>query len=58
VLAGATRLARLAGASLLGVEFGPGWTFAAASPTPDLRAGGTPLLDLLASSLGAAAASR
>lgn len=55
VLAGATRLARLAGASLLGVDFGPGWTFASASPMPDLRPGGAPLLDLLASSLGAAA---
>jgi hypothetical protein len=54
VLAGAIRLAGLAGASLLGVEFGQGWTFASASPMPDLRLGGEPLLDLLASSLDGA----
>jgi hypothetical protein len=52
---GCRRLARMAGTSLLGVDFADGgtgaWTFAAASPLPDLRIGGEGFLDLLAAAL-------
>ena len=51
VLEGCRRLAALAGTPLLGVELGQGaagpWTFAGATPLPDLRAGGEALLDAL-----------
>jgi hypothetical protein len=54
---GCRRLAELSGTSLLGVDFVSGptgeWTFAGASPTPDLAHGGAPLLDRLAAALGA-----
>ncbi len=49
------RLARLAGATFLGIEFAPDWTFMGASPRPDLLTGGAPLLDLIAASLGSTA---
>lgn len=52
VVAGIRRLGRLVGAGLLGVELGADWAFVAASPLPDLRSGGAPLLDLIASALG------
>lgn len=46
------RLSKLAGISLLGVYFSAGsagpWTFAGATPFPDLRLGGTTFLDILA----------
>jgi hypothetical protein len=52
---GCRRLAGLAGTALLGVEFTMGpdgeWTFAGATPRPDLRLGGEPLLDALARAL-------
>jgi len=52
---GCLRLAELSGTSLLGVEFVPdsagNWTFAGATPHPDLRLGGQALLDVLASVL-------
>ena len=52
---GCRRLAELSHTALLGVEFttssaGP-WTFAGATPMPDLRLGGEALLDALASAL-------
>lgn len=51
------RLAAAADTPLLGVDFAEGargrWTFAGATPLPDLRAGGGPLLDALARALGA-----
>lgn len=51
------RLAEAADTPLLGVDFAAGacgeWTFAGATPLPDLRAGGQPLLDALARALGA-----
>jgi hypothetical protein len=51
ILRGCQRLAELAGTELLGIEFAPGsagdWTFAGATPVPDLRLGGQPLLDVL-----------
>jgi hypothetical protein len=55
VLAGCLRLAAEARAPLLGVDFvaGPAgsWTFAGATPWPDLRLGGELLLDQLAAAL-------
>lgn len=55
ILAGCRRFAQLAGTALLGVDFsdGPGglWTFAGATPCPDLRQGGEALLDALATIL-------
>jgi hypothetical protein len=46
------RLASLSGMELAGLEFADGpagpWTFLGASPQPDLRLGGAPLLDALA----------
>ena len=53
---GCRRLAELSHTALLGVEFttssaGP-WTFAGATPMPDLRLGGEALLDALASAPG------
>lgn len=52
---GCRRLAELSGTALLGVEFAPGsagpWTFAGATPYPDLRLGGQAFLDVLASVL-------
>ncbi len=52
---GCLRLSKLSGAELLGVEFviddEEGWIFAGASTSPDLRAGGEPLLDSLARAL-------
>ena len=49
------RLAGLAQTTLLGVEFADGpagsWTFAGATPMPDLRLGGEALLDALAGAL-------
>jgi hypothetical protein len=52
---GCRRLAELSHTALLGIEFttdpaGP-WTFAGATPVPDLRLGGEALLDALASAL-------
>ncbi len=51
------RLAADAETPLLGVDFahgpGGGWAFAGATPLPDLRAGGAPLLDALARALRA-----
>jgi hypothetical protein len=51
-----TRLATLARVGLLGLEFAAGpaspWTFASASPQPDLRLGGQALLEALAEALG------
>jgi len=55
VLHACKRLAELAGASILGVDFTPGapgpWTFAHATPVPDLRTGGEAGLDALAEAL-------
>jgi hypothetical protein len=55
VLEGCQRLAKLSTTELLGVEFAPGsagpWTFAGATPWPDLRLGGADLLDVLADAL-------
>lgn len=57
VSAGCVRLGAAAETPLLGVDFvvapGGGWTFAGATPLPDLRAGGAPLLDALARALRA-----
>lgn len=56
VLEGCLRLANLAETALLGIDFaataaaGP-WTFAGASPFPDLRLGGPALLDALSDAL-------
>ena len=55
VCEGCIRLAELSGTALLGVDFiqgdaGP-WIFAGATPAPDLRAGGEPLLAALAHGL-------
>lgn len=51
ILAGCRALARLAEVDLLGVEFvaeaSRAWTFAGATPLPDLRLGGAALLDAL-----------
>jgi hypothetical protein len=53
------RLAELAGDDLLGIELAPmdsgRWELVTATPIPDLRAGGEPLLDALARALGARA---
>jgi hypothetical protein len=55
IAAGCIRLAELASTPLLGVDFALGesgpWTFAGATPLPDLRLGGEPFLDLLAAGL-------
>ncbi len=55
IRAGCRRLAELAALDLLGIEFavdGSGaWIFAGATPLPDLRLGGAPLLDVLAAAL-------
>jgi hypothetical protein len=54
VVAGCGRLARLAGAEILGVDFRVGagrWVFHAATPLPALRRGGGRLLDLLVAAL-------
>lgn len=55
ITSGCLRLAASAGTTLLGVEFATGpdgeWTFAGATPQPDLRLGGDALLDILASLL-------
>jgi len=52
---GCRRLAELSHTALLGIEFATGpagpWTFAGATPMPDLRLGGEALLDALASAL-------
>jgi hypothetical protein len=57
ISAGCVRLAAAAETPLLGVDFSAGgeWTFAGATPLPDLRAGGAPLLDALARALRAEA---
>jgi len=51
IAAGCVRLSQLARTALLGVDLigsaGAGWRFAGASPTPDLRLGGEPLVDAL-----------
>ena len=51
VQAACLRLARLASTELLGIDFVDGaagaWTFAGASPTPELSSGGEPLVDAL-----------
>jgi hypothetical protein len=53
ILSGCQRLARLTGTHLLGIEFtadaGGAWTFSGATPQPDLRLGGSALLDALSS---------
>lgn len=56
ISAACRELARLAQTSLLGIELTVGpthglWTFASATPMPDLRLGGEPLLDELARQL-------
>ncbi len=56
IQAGCVRLAQMAETPLLGVEFvnggrGAAWTFAGATPMPELTAGGEPLLDALALTL-------
>jgi len=52
IVEGCQRLAELSGTQLLGIEFAVGavgeWTFAGATPFPDLRLGGEELLDVLA----------
>jgi hypothetical protein len=57
VLSSCKRLAALAGTAILGIEFKAGalgrWTFAGATPQPDLRIGGQPALDALAEALQA-----
>ena len=57
VAAGCVRLGQLASTTLLGVDFVDGaagpWTFAGASPTPDLRAGGEAVIDALVRALNA-----
>ena len=53
---GCARLCELSGAALLGMDFeiaaDGAWLFAGVSTSPDLRLGGEPLLDALASTLG------
>jgi hypothetical protein len=55
VQAGCRRLAHLVHTPLLGVDFAAGeagpWTFVGATPAPDLRLGGEPLLDVLSAVL-------
>lgn len=50
---GCRRLAELSGTGLLGIEFTTdgtsSWTFSGATPLPDLRLGGEPLLDVMTS---------
>ena len=57
VAAGCVRLGQLASTTLLGVDFVDGaagpWTFAGASPTPDLRVGGEAVIDALVRALNA-----
>jgi hypothetical protein len=57
VLSSCQRLAMLAGTAILGIDFNAGalgrWTFAGATPLPDLRIGGQPALDALAEALQA-----
>jgi hypothetical protein len=52
---GCQRLAELSHTAMLGIEFAVGsagpWTFAGATPMPDLRLGGETLLDALAGAL-------
>ncbi len=52
---GCRRLAAMTGTALLGVDFARtpagAWAFAGATPVPDLRPGGEPLLDALATAL-------
>lgn len=52
ISAGCLRLSEHCGTELLGIDFyngtGPSWTFASATPMPDLRLGGGPLLETLA----------
>ena len=59
---GCRRLAQLSATPLLGVEFAAtpasAWTFAGASPLPELSFGGEPLLDALAAALGTTDAAR
>jgi hypothetical protein len=56
VVAGCRRLAELSRTGLLGIDLirdpDGSWLFAAATPQPDLRVGGIPLLDTLATLLG------
>ena len=52
IVVGAQALAREVGGSLLGLAFDPSWTFLGATPLPDLRRGGDPLLDVLTRVLG------
>jgi hypothetical protein len=58
IASGCGRLAALCGTPLLGVDLADGaagpWTFAGATPLPDLRRGGDALLDALASAMGEA----
>jgi hypothetical protein len=53
IMEGCRRLAELSGTGLLAIEFmadeTSSWTFAGATSLPDLRLGGDPLLDLMAS---------
>ncbi len=54
IRAGCLRLAHLSQTPLLGVEFvtvANSWTFAGATPMPDLRLGGEPLIDALVAEL-------
>jgi hypothetical protein len=55
IIEGCRNLTELSGAQLLGIEFVIGevdeWTFAGATPFPDLRLGGKEILDVLASVL-------
>ena len=51
ILEGCRRLARLSGEGLLGIELSEDFRFAGASPLPDLRLGGKPLLDALVCAL-------
>jgi hypothetical protein len=57
ILSACRRLGVLSGTALLGVELDDGaagpWTFAGATPRPDLRDGGEPALDALAEALQA-----
>lgn len=48
---GCRRLAELSGDTLLGCDFTANWELVNASATPDLRSGGEPLADALASAL-------
>lgn len=59
IRANCLRFAALSGTSLIGIDFSRGdesaWAFAGATPLPDLRAGGEPLLDVLAEELSTGA---